>query len=157
MSLFRRLTGMDASIEARQIEREAADEARAPAIKRVWQEPKGILGQLSTVQSDPNGKRQINVAAILLLIGIFDGGLMRIQLALPDNSFLEPQTFDQTFTMHGSVLMYLFATVFLEGIATLVMPLMIGARDVAWPRLTAFVFWTFLIGSVLFEGSWLLH
>ena len=59
--------------------------------------------------------------------------------------------------MHGSVLMYLFATAFLEGIATAVVPFMIGAREVPWPRLTAFVFWTFLIGSVLFESSWLLH
>jgi cytochrome c oxidase subunit I+III len=75
--------------------------------------------------------------------------LMRIQLATSDNDFMGPELFNQLFTMHGSTMMYLFAIPFLEGLALYLLPLLIGSRDVAYPRLTAFGYWTYLFGGLL--------
>jgi len=81
--------------------------------------------------------------------------LMRIQLSVAENTFMGPQVYNELFTMHGSTMMFLFAVPFLEGLALYLLPMMIGARDVAFPRLTAYGFWVYLFGGVLFYSSFL--
>jgi cytochrome c oxidase subunit I+III len=79
--------------------------------------------------------------------------LMRIQLAVPGNTFLSAETYNQAFTVHGSVMMFLFAIPVFEAIAVLLLPQMTGARDLPFPRLSAFGFWAFLIGGLFLSGS----
>jgi len=79
--------------------------------------------------------------------------LMRIQLAVPDNDFLTAEQYNQVFTLHGSVMMFLFAVPIFEALSILVLPQMLGARDLPFPRLSAFGFWSFLIGGIFVCGS----
>jgi cytochrome c oxidase subunit I+III len=86
----------------------------------------------------------------------FAGGLallMRIQLATPGNDFVSAELYNQMFTVHGSVMMFLFALPVFEAIAVMWLPQMLGARDLPFPRLSAFGFWAFLIGGTFLSGS----
>ncbi len=136
---------------------EAQAEARQDrsALERAWEEPRGLWGVLTTVRSWANGQRLVAVAFLFFLLGGIEAALMRIQLAQPNNTFLTPQQYDQLFTMHGSTMLFLFAVPFMQGAALMLLPLVLGAREVPWPRLTAFVFWTFTIGGLLLQSSWL--
>jgi cytochrome c oxidase subunit I+III len=78
---------------------------------------------------------------------------MRIQLARPNNQFLSPETYNQIFTLHGSVMMFLFAIPIFEAISILFLPQMLGARDLPFPRLSSYGFWAFLIGGAFLCGS----
>ncbi|MEX0717841.1 MAG: cytochrome c oxidase subunit I [Planctomycetaceae bacterium] len=118
-----------------------------------WQSPRGFPGVLSEVNNQPIGKRFMLTAFAFFLLGGMLALLMRVQLAVSDNEFLGPQTYNQLFTMHGSTMMFLFAVPFLEGLALYLLPMMIGARDVAFPRLTAFGYWTYLFGGLIFYAS----
>ncbi|WP_179954441.1 cytochrome c oxidase subunit I [Fuerstiella marisgermanici] len=79
--------------------------------------------------------------------------LIRIQLAVPGNTFLTADQYNQVFTLHGSVMMFLFAVPIFEAISILLLPQMLGARDLPFPRLSAFGFWCFLIGGIFVCGS----
>ncbi len=93
--------------------------------------------------------------------------IMRLQLAVPNNTFLSADTYNQVFTMHGTVMMFLFAVPILEAISILLLPAMLGARDLPFPRLSAYGYWCFLIGgvfvcsSLLFDaapkGGWFMY
>ena len=79
--------------------------------------------------------------------------LMRIQLAVPNNHFLAPDTFNQVFTMHGTTMIFLVVMPMLIGLAIYLVPLMIGARDMAFPRLNAMSFWLQVFGGLLLYFS----
>ncbi|MBX3354100.1 MAG: cytochrome c oxidase subunit I [Phycisphaeraceae bacterium] len=81
--------------------------------------------------------------------------LMRLQLVVPVNDFLTPDTFNRLFTMHGTTMVFLVGMPVLLGIANFLVPLMIGARDMAFPRLNAFGFWLFLFGGLLLYYSYI--
>ena len=89
---------------------------------------------------------------IFLLFGGVLALLMRIQLAVPDNDFLAAELYNQVFTVHGSVMMFLFAIPIFEGIAVLLLPQMLGARDLPFPRLSAFGFWCFFSAVCFFAA-----
>ncbi|MBZ5715684.1 cytochrome c oxidase subunit I [Nannocystis pusilla] len=79
--------------------------------------------------------------------------MMRTQLAVPDNDLLSADLYNQAFTVHGSVMMFLFAIPIFEAIAVLLLPQMLGARDLPFPRLSAFGFWCFMLGGIFLCGS----
>ncbi|HEX3159503.1 MAG TPA: cytochrome c oxidase subunit I [Gemmatimonadaceae bacterium] len=79
--------------------------------------------------------------------------LMRVQLAVPGNTFLDADTYNQFFTMHGTVMMFLFAVPIVEAVAVLLLPNMLGARDMPFPRLSAFGYWCYAFGGVLVFSS----
>ena len=81
--------------------------------------------------------------------------LMRIQLAYPNNTFLPPEVFNRLLTMHGTTMVFLVGMPFFAGLANYLTPLMIGARDMAFPRLNAFGFWMFLFGGILLYFSYI--
>src|SRR5947209_15902026 len=81
--------------------------------------------------------------------------LIRTQLAQPDGKVLDPATYDQIFTMHGTTMIFLFVMPMLTGLGNYVVPLMIGARDMAFPRLNAFGFWVVLFGGLFLTSSFL--
>jgi cytochrome c oxidase subunit I+III len=79
--------------------------------------------------------------------------LMRIQLALPGNDFLSAETYNQIFTLHGSVMMFLFGVPIFEAFSIMLLPQMLGSRDLPFPRLSAFGFWCFVLGGIFFCAS----
>jgi cytochrome c oxidase subunit I+III len=79
--------------------------------------------------------------------------LMRLQLAVPDNDFVSAELYNQLFTLHGSVMMFLFAVPVFEAFSILILPQMLAARDLPFPRLSAFGFWSFVLGGVFVCGS----
>src|SRR5688500_11036575 len=92
---------------------------------------------------------------------------MRTQLALPDNDFIGPQLYNQLFTMHGTVMMFLFAVPAMEAMGILLLPNMLGARDLPFPRLSAYAFRAYFIGGLVFfcslffglapKGGWFMY
>jgi cytochrome c oxidase subunit I+III len=123
--------------------------------EQTWQPARGFPGVLAEVNNQPLGKRYMATAFVFFLLGGVQALLMRVQLAVPDNTFLGPQLYNELFTMHGSTMMFLFAVPFLEGLAVYLLPMMVGSRDVAFPRLTAYGYWVYLFGGVIFYASFL--
>jgi cytochrome c oxidase subunit I+III len=126
--------------------------AELEALQAVWQRPRGIR-LLTVVNNTYIGMFYVAAALLFLVLGGILALLMRTQLALPGNDFLDHDTFNQFFTMHGSVMMFLFAVPVVEAIAILLLPAMLGARDLPFPRLSAYAFWAYAIGGLIFFGT----
>jgi cytochrome c oxidase subunit I+III len=135
------------------IELEEPTAEQVARFKKTWAGPSGFAQWLTVVNNQPLGKRFMLAAFIFFLVGGVLGLLIRIQLTVSDNTFMGPQVYNQVFTMHGSTMMYLFAVPFLEGLAVYMLPILIGSRDLAFPRLTAFGWWTYLFGGIVFYSS----
>ena len=134
---------------------ESAKTEREAAFLSTWDEPSGFPGSLSTVDNFLIGIRFLVTSfSFFLVSGVF-ALLMRIQLARAENDFLGPEVYNRLFTMHGTVMMYLFAVPFQEGLAALLLPWMLGARDLAYPRLTAFSYWVFFFSGLIFFSGFL--
>ncbi|MFP5350543.1 MAG: cytochrome c oxidase subunit I [Gammaproteobacteria bacterium] len=118
----------------------------------IWGSPPG-LGRLSAVNHTPIGQRYIVTAFVLFLVGGVLAMLMRAQLAWHDGQSLDHETYNQLFTMHGTTMMFLFAVPMLEGLAVYLVPKMIGARDLPFPRLGAFTYWCYLFGAIILYSS----
>lgn len=122
--------------------------------KQTWSPPKGFLGRwFGVVNNQVLGRRFMITAFVFYLIGGVLALLMRTQLAVPENTFMSPETYNRFMTMHGSTMMFLFIVPFLEGAAVYFLPLLLGSRDIAFPRLTAFGYWTYLFGGLIFYAS----
>jgi cytochrome c oxidase subunit I+III len=135
----------------------AADLKERRELERAWSRPPGFLGWLTTTNHKDIGIRFIVTAfGFFLLAGVL-ALMMRIQLALPQNTLLGPDLYNQFFTTHGSAMMFLFAVPVMEGMGLYLVPLMIGARNVCFPRLMAFSYWTYLIAGVLLFVSLFLN
>jgi cytochrome c oxidase subunit 1 len=92
---------------------------------------------------------------LFFLVGGFEALLMRIQLAQPDGKFLSPDMYNQIFTMHGTTMIFLVVMPLAAGFGNYLIPLMIGARDMAFPKLNALSYWTFLFGGVFMYSSFI--
>ncbi|HEX4576095.1 MAG TPA: cbb3-type cytochrome c oxidase subunit I, partial [Edaphobacter sp.] len=110
---------------------------------------------VSTVDHKKIGLMYIMYALLFLLIGGFEAVLIRIQLAVPNNHFVSPQVFNRLFTMHGTTMVFFMGMPILFGFGNYLVPLMIGARDMAFPRLNAFSFWISAFGGLLLYFSYL--
>ncbi len=99
------------------------------------------------------GLMYIAASLLFLLVGGVEILLIRIQLARPESTFLSPDQFNQLFTLHGTTMIFFVAMPILFGFGNYLIPLMIGARDMAFPRLNAFSFWIFLFGALLLYYS----
>src|SRR5271167_4430241 len=110
---------------------------------------------LTTCDHKKLGVMYIAYALVFLLIGGLEAVLMRIQLAVPHNHFVSPQVFNRLFTMHGTTMVFFMGMPILFGFGNYLVPLMIGARDMAFPRLNAFSFWISAFGGVLLYFSYL--
>ena len=102
-----------------------------------------------TVDHKRLGILYIVYALVFLVIGGIEATIMRIQLIVPQNHFVSPQVFNRMFTMHGTTMIFFVAMPLVFGFGTYLIPLMIGARDMAFPRLNAFSFWMTAFGGVL--------
>ena len=104
--------------------------------------------------------KRIGVMYICTSLGFFGAAvvmamLMRTQLIRPENGLLSPGQYNQIFTMHGTTMVFLFAMPMLAGLANYLVPLMIGARDMAFPRLNAFSYWVYLFAGLLLYSSFI--
>jgi cytochrome c oxidase subunit I+III len=132
-----------------------APEARRLA--RTWAEPRGVIGWLSTVDHKRIGIRFIVTAFVWFVLGGLLAALMRLQLARPDNTLLGPDLYNQVFTMHGTTMMFLFAVPVVLGFGVYFVPLMVGARAMAFPRLLAFAYWMFLSAGLFLYTMFFLN
>ncbi len=126
------------------------------AFEAIWGTPKGWRGSLATVNHSTLGIRLMVTAFIFFLIGGVLAMLIRTQLATPGSAFVGPEIYNQLFTMHGSIMMFLFAIPMFEGFAIYMLPKMLGARDLAFPRMTAYGWWCYLFGGTMLLVSMLL-
>jgi cytochrome c oxidase subunit I+III len=123
-------------------------------LNRLWADPPGLRGQLTGVQNDKIGTRLLLTGFFFLLLGgSFDSFVMRIQLAVPENRLVSPELYNELFTNHGTVVMFLVILPIFEGFAILLLPLLLGTREMPFPRLGAFSYWTFLLGGLLYYSS----
>jgi len=121
-------------------------------LRQTWRPKPGLLGWLSAINHQEIGRRYILTAFVFLLIGGAEALLMRVQLAGPENTFLSAGRYNQIFTLHGTTMMFLFAVPVMEGMGIYLVPLMIGTRNVAFPRLNAFGYWIYLAGGLFLYG-----
>jgi cytochrome c oxidase subunit 1 len=110
---------------------------------------------VTTVDHKRLGLMYIAYGLIFLVVGGIEATIMRVQLIRPHNDFVSPQVFNRMFTMHGTTMIFFVAMPLVFGFANYLVPLMIGARDMAFPRLNAFSFWLTAFGGLLLNFSYL--
>lgn len=115
----------------------------------------GWLSWVMTVDHKRIGVLYLVTALVFFLLGGIEALLMRTQLGTPNNTFLNPDLYNQIFTMHGTTMIFLAVMPFSTGFGNYIVPLMIGARDMAFPRLNALSYWLFLFGGLLLYSSFL--
>ena len=115
--------------------------------------PRGLFSWVATVDHKRIGILYLLTTLVFFVMGGVEALLIRIQLARPNNHFLSPDAFDQIFTMHGTTMIFLVVMPTLIGLANYLVPLMIGARDMAFPRLNALSFWLLPCGGLLLHFS----
>src|SRR5437867_11318140 len=116
-------------------------------------ESEGLLAWISSVDHKQIGIMYIASSLFFFVVGGVEALLMRMQLAAPNNSFLSPEAYNQIFTMHGTTMIFLVVVPLLIGFMTYLTPLMIGARDLAFPRLNALSFWVLFFGGLMLYFS----
>ncbi|MEJ7667985.1 MAG: cytochrome c oxidase subunit I [Casimicrobiaceae bacterium] len=136
------------------------------ALEAVWKPPSGWR-ILSAVNNTHIGLMYIGTAFLFFIGAGVLALLMRVQLAVPENTLLDQATYNQFFTMHGTVMMFLFAVPVVEAIGVLLLPNMLAARDLPFPRLSAYAFWAYFVGGLVFfstlffgqapDGGWFMN
>jgi len=129
------------------------DETLAQRLTSMWKTPQGVVAWLTTVDHKKLGLRYIVTAFAFFAMGGIEAAIIRTQLARPANRLLTPEAYDQLFTMHGVTMMFLFAQPVLSGFSFYLTPLMIGARELAFPRLNAFSYYAFLLAGLFIYAS----
>src|SRR6202051_2355488 len=129
------------------------------ALGAVGRETRSISERLHdwvvTVDHKKLGILYILYALLFLVIGGIEATIMRIQLIVPHNHFVSPEVFNRMFTMHGTTMIFFVTMPILFGFGTYLIPLMIGARDMASPRLNALSFWLTAFGGLLLYYSFI--
>ena len=128
----------------------AAQEER---LRAVWKPPQGLFLRWTDTNNNRVGVWYVLTAFGFMLFAGVLALIMRTQLAVPDNELVSANSFNQLFTLHGSMMMFLFAVPMFEAVSIILLPQLLGARDLPFPRLSAFGYWSFLIGGVFVSGS----
>jgi cytochrome c oxidase subunit I len=123
----------------------AEHEAR---LLKLWEDQPGLWGFLSTVDHKRIGLRYIVTAFVFLGLGGLEALAMRLQLAGPDKSLLTPEQYDQLFSTHGMTMIFLYAGPILSGFSNYLWPLLLGSRDMAFPRVNALGYWMYLASGI---------
>lgn len=133
----------------------ADSDAPRRKLTEIWETPSGMLGTLTSVDHKTIGKRYLVTAFVFFLIGGLEAEIMRAQLVHSEMRLVSPELYNQLFTMHGVTMIFLFASPILSGFSNYLWPLMIGARDMAFPRVNALSYWTFLLSGIFLYSSFL--
>jgi len=145
-------TGFDPRLYERFPTAEPRPEGELEELERVWQAPGG-LAHLTVVNNNYIGVYYVGAAFLFFILAGVLALAMRAQLAMPLNGILAQETYNQFFTMHGTVMMFLFAVPAMEALGVMLLPQMLAARDLPFPRLSAYAFWAYLVGGLCFFAS----
>src|SRR5437763_11487787 len=132
-----------------------ATAAVSPSYAPSTTSPSGIWSWLTTVDHKRIGALYLYTALAWFAVGGLEALIMRIQLQGPNGRVVSADTFNELFTMHGTTMIFLVVMPLSAAFFNFLIPLQIGARDVAFPRLNAFSYWVFLFGSLFMNTSWL--
>jgi cytochrome c oxidase subunit I+III len=124
-------------------------------LEKAWGTKNSLEGVLSTVDHKIIGIRYMTTAFLFFCLAGIEILFVRAQLARPENNLLSPDIYNQFFTMHGTTMVFFFATPVLFGFGNFLIPLMTGTRDMAFPRLNAFGYWIFLFSGLFMYSSFL--
>jgi cytochrome c oxidase subunit I+III len=127
-----------------------------PLLGETWRDPRGLRGTLAAIDHKTIGKRYLVTAFGFFVAAGILAALMRAQLAWPENTLIGPDLYNQLFTTHGTAMMFLFAVPVMQGMAIYLVPLMVGARSIAFPRMNAFAYWIYLFGGLFLFTALLL-
>src|SRR6185437_6092993 len=130
-----------------------AEVARPEAFDSTWLEK--LHSWVVTVDHKKLGILYVLYALTFFVVGGIEAMLIRIQLFYPDNHFVSPETYNRIFTMHGTTMIFFVTMPIAFGFGNYLMPLMLGVRDMAFPRLNAFSFWMSALGGVLLYYSFI--
>src|SRR6202020_2306929 len=119
----------------------------------VEREARGWTSWITTTDHKRIGIMYMVTTFVFFCLGGVEALMMRLQLGEPNNTLVTPQTYNELFTMHGTTMIFLFVVPMMAGLANYFVPLMIGARDMAYPRLNAISFWLLLAGGDEFYAS----
>src|SRR3954469_12386143 len=124
-------------------------------LEEVWEDEPGIPGFFATVDHKRLGIRYVYTSFAFFFIAGLVALVMRAQLTSPNSRILDPQTYNELFTMHGTTMIFLFNTPVLAGFGNYLIPLQLGTRDLAFPRLNAFSYWVFVLAGIFLYSSFL--
>lgn len=151
---------------ARLPDRRPRPDGELEELKEIWKRPKG-LSIVTAVNNDIVGSAYVGAALLFFVLAGILALLMRTQLAMPLADVVDQTTYNQLFTMHGTMMMFLFAVPAVEAMGVLLLPQMLAARDLPFPRLSAFAFWAYLVGGLVFftsiffglspDGGWFMY
>ena len=122
-----------------------------------WARPPGFIGWLSSVDHKDVGRRYIITALIFLGLAGILAAVIRMQLSQPNNDLVSAARYNEIFTMHGTTMMFLFAVPVMQGMQIYLTPLMVGTRNISFPRLVAFSYFMYLGGACLLWGGFILN
>ena len=128
---------------------ELSDSDLRVRLLRTWAAPKGIVSWLTVVDHKVIGVRYFVTAMGFLVLAGLLAVVMRVQLATAENDLVGPDLYNQIFTMHGTTMMFLFAVPVMEAVMIYLVPLMVGTRNIAFPRLNAFSYYVYLFGGLM--------
>jgi cytochrome c oxidase subunit I+III len=141
-------------------------EGELESLKAIWQPPRGWRF-VTVVNNNYIGTFYLGTALLFFLLAGLLALIMRTQLAVPDNDIVGQELYNQLFTMHGTIMMFLFAVPAVEAMGVLLLPNMLGARDLPFPRLSAYAFWAYFVGGLVFftsiffglapDGGWFMY
>ena len=141
-------------------------EGELAKLKTIWATPGGFR-ILTAVNNTVIGVLYLGVAFLFFLMAGVLALIMRTQLALPGNELVSQGFYNQLFTMHGTAMMFLFAVPAMEALGVMLLPQMLAARDLPFPRLTAFAIWAYVVGGLVFfttifydlapDGGWFMY
>jgi cytochrome c oxidase subunit I+III len=123
-------------------------DAERRRLDKTWSNGRGLIAWISDTDHKAIGRRFLVTAFGFFTLGGILAALMRIQLARPENTFLTPDQYNQVFTMHGTTMMFLFAVPVVLAMGVYLVPLMVGARAIAFPRMLNYGYWMFLFGGI---------
>jgi cytochrome c oxidase subunit I+III len=120
-----------------------------PVLEQTWRDPPGLAGALAAINHKTIARRYLITAFAFFIGAGLMAVVMRLQLAMPENTLVGPDLYNQLFTVHGTVMMFLFAVPVMQAMGIYLVPLMVGARSVAFPRMNAFSYWVYLAGGLM--------
>src|ERR1700761_106966 len=132
---------------------EGAHAALAERLRKLWETEPGVIGWLASVDHKEIGIRYIVTAFALLVLGGIEALVFRLQLSWSDRHLLTPEQYDQLFSTHGMTMIFLYAGPVLSGFSNYLWPLLLGARDMALPRLNALSYWIYLFAGLFLYAA----
>jgi cytochrome c oxidase subunit 1/cytochrome c oxidase subunit I+III len=134
-------------------ERASAEATVGATLDKVWEEEPGLKGFITTVNHKRIGRRYLFTAGVFFVLAGIQALVMRTQLGTPDNHLVSPEIYNQLFSLHGTAMIFFFATPMNSGFGNFFLPLMVGTRDMAFPRMNAVSYWIFLFSGLFMFSS----